>query len=316
MHLVLATLLGALAFFGAGASDREAVPALHSSMSTLAARVAEIATTSRAAEVETVEDRGVRLPQPVRIQVGRKVVVVPERCRDAAGRYDVVVHFHGAPVTIEPAFARADIPAVFVVLNLGIGSGPYEQAFIADGSLSSLLAEVDKIVDKHCPGKGGERHRVALSAWSAGYGAIYRVLANSADRKLVDAVLLADGLHAGFLDKHRQKLNDLQMAPFTRFAEAAARGEKLFAMTHTAIVTPGYSSAAESASYLIETLGLSRQPVHESGPRASMVRVSRANRAGFHIQGFAGNDTDAHCDHLYAIGDTLLSILKERWAAP
>ena len=44
-----------------------------------------------------------------------------------------------------------------------------------------------------------------------------------------------------------------------------------------------------------------------------MTLESRADRAGFHVRGYAGRDTDAHCDHLYAMGDTLYPMLRERW---
>jgi hypothetical protein len=44
----------------------------------------------------------------------------------------------------------------------------------------------------------------------------------------IDAVLLSDGLHAGFVDEgSAQQVNPAQMAPFELFAEAAARGERV-----------------------------------------------------------------------------------------
>jgi len=310
MKLGLASLIAALTLFGMPKGQRLE---LHAALGLVAARVAALGPTLQRPAPPAV-DRSVRLSAPVRVQLGRKVVVLPERCRDADGRYDVVVHFHGAPVTIEPEFARANIPAVFVIENLGIGSGPYEQAFITDGSLSRLLEEIDSVVQKHCPSQSGGRHRVALSAWSAGYGAIYRVLASKHDRELVDAVLLADGLHAGFLDKYRQKMNDLQMAPFTELARRAMKGEKLFAITHTGIVTPHYASTTETSDYLVAEMGQTSRAVDEAGPRPKMHRTSRFDHAGFHVWGYSGRDTDAHCDHLYAIGETLYPVLRQRWA--
>jgi hypothetical protein len=314
MKLAIATLVGALTFLGATSGQSAE---LRSSVAAVRARVAELAPSlhhANRAEAARAPDRSVRLPRAERIPLGRKVVVLPERCRDEAGGYDLVVHFHGAPVTVEPAFAHSGVTAVFVSVNLGIGSGPYEQAFVSDGSLSRLLAEIDQVVQKHCPMPGGARRRLALSAWSAGYGAVYRVLASKHDRELVDAVLLADGLHAGFLDKYRQKMNELQMAPFTEFAELAVAGKKLFAITHTEIRTPSYASTSETADYLVKKEGLASESLSEPGPRDHMRLTSRAERAGFHVFGYSGGDTDAHCDHLYAIGDTLFPILKRRWA--
>ncbi|MCC6902493.1 MAG: hypothetical protein IT377_26210 [Polyangiaceae bacterium] len=283
---------------------------------TAASAVAELvasATARQTAAPAPAPSAGSQIASPARIVRGRKIVNVPVRCRDAAGRYDLVVHFHGVPQVIEPVFQRAAIDAVFVVVNLGIGSGPYEDLFMQDGSLAALLGEIDQVVDKACPHPSGARGRVALSAWSAGYGAAYRVLANKKDRELVDAILLSDGLHAGFLDKFRQKMNDGQMAPFDAFAERAAKGDKLFAITHTAIVTPSYASTTETARYLIERRGLEARPTDEPGPRPTMKLTLKADAGGFHVRGYGGKDTDAHCDHLYAMGDTLYPMLRERW---
>lgn len=314
MKLAVATLAFFLAAFAASSARADDAPRLHTGASAVAQRGAEEAV-ERLAHPDPIvpAQADTRIEKPVRVQRGRKIVNIPERCRDAAGRYDLVVHFHGAPEMIEPVFQRAGIPAVFVVINLGIGSGPYEDAFIADGSLARLLDEVDGIVTKACPHPSGSRGRLALSAWSAGYGAAYRVLANKTDRELVDAVLLADGLHAGFLDKFRQQVNPGQMAPFDGFAERAVNGEKLFGITHTSIITPNYASTTETARYLEDKHGAERSEVQEAGPRPSMKLTSRADRGGLHVRGFAGNDTDAHCDHLYAIGDTLYPMLRERW---
>jgi hypothetical protein len=103
------------------------------------------------------------------------------------------------------------------------------------------------------------------------------------------------------------------MAPFDDFAAKAVRGEKLFAITHTQIVTP-YASTTETTNWLIQQRGLKRVSVHEAGPLASMTLTSRVDEGGFHIRGFAGGDTHAHCDHLNAIGDTLFSTLNEHWS--
>ncbi|GMV11832.1 MAG: hypothetical protein AMXMBFR56_00560 [Polyangiaceae bacterium] len=311
MQRFLVGLVTAMFFLSALPAGAAEAPVLRTAASSVAQLVAEVAQShSRRAEPAP----STRIDKPVRVVRGRKIVNVPQLCRDARGRYDVVVHFHGAPEMIEPVFQRAALDAVFVVVNLGIGSGPYEDAFLQDGSLGRLLDEIDQVVDKTCPHPTGSRGRVALSAWSAGYGATYRVLASKNDRELVDAILLADGLHAGFLDKFRQKINEQQMAPFADFAERAARDEKLFGITHTSIVTPSYASTSETARYLTGELGIETQQVSEDGPRASMTLGVRADRGDFHVRGYGGKDTDAHCDHLYAMGDTLYPMLRERWA--
>ena len=44
-----------------------------------------------------------------------------------------------------------------------------------------------------------------------------------------------------------------------------------------------------------------------------MKLISRADQGDFHVRGYAGGDTHAHCDHLNAIGDTLFSTLGAHW---
>jgi len=251
------------------------------------------------------------------LRPGRQVHV-PRDCRTSDGSYDVLIHFHGVPERVISAFEQSGLRAILVIVNLGVGSGPYERGYDHDRSLRILLDRVDAVVEKHCPsiGRNADRRlrRVALSSWSAGYGAIYRILDNDTDHDLVDAVLISDGLHVGYLDKRSRQLNALQMAPFDRFAERAVRGEKLFAIAHTAIETTGYASASETASYLISSQGLSRKATSEPGPRDGMRVTSRASRGSFNVAGYAGRDTKAHCDQLYALGDTLFSQLSARWS--
>ena len=313
MKRLMAALIATLTLTTVPVGATEA-PVLRTAASAVAELVQRATLRPAPAPAPAAEPAGTRIEKPARIVRGRKIVSVPRLCRDAGGRYDLVIHFHGAPETIEPVFQRAAIDAVFVVVNLGIGSGPYEDMFMQDGSLATLLDEIDQVVSKACPHPSGARGKVALSAWSAGYGAAYRVLANKKDRELVDAILLSDGLHAGFLDKYRQKMNDGQMAPFDAFAERAVRGDKLFGITHTSIVTPSYASTTETARYLIDRRGLVPSKMDEPGPRSTMKLVAQTDAGAFHVRGYAGQDTDAHCDHLYAMGDTLYPMLRERWA--
>src|SRR5688572_9080825 len=63
-----------------------------------------------------------------------RVVSLPNGCRTVSRPFDVLIHFHGAPTAMEPAFERSDIDGVLVILNLGNGSGRYEQAFQYAGS--------------------------------------------------------------------------------------------------------------------------------------------------------------------------------------
>jgi len=242
---------------------------------------------------------------------GRKLYLLPHGCAERA-ELDVVIHFHGSPKVMTKNFRESALDAVAVVVNLGALSGPYEKAFERPGSFVNFLAGIDRDLAERCP--GAKRGRVAISSWSGGYGAAYRILVDEGNDQLVDAILFSDGLHSALANKLTRELKAEHLAPFTRFAKLAAKGEKLMAIAHSSIVPPAYSSTTETADFLLRSQGGSAERVDEAGPRDSMRLTSRGAVSGLTVLGFAGNDTDAHCDHLYAIGGTLFSQLAQRWA--
>lgn len=246
-----------------------------------------------------------------------RVVSLPNGCRTVERPFDLLVHFHGAPTAVEPAFERSDIDGVLAVLNLGTGSGRYDEAFQFAGAFDALLARTTAVVKDLCPGSKGTVRRVALSAWSAGYGSVFRILEKPVTAARVDAVLLADGLHAGFEHGRRNERRPatVQMAPFVSFADEAVAGKKLFALTHSSIGTP-YASTTETANFLLSEVNVDRKPASLPPFRPGMSARSRADAESFHVLGFNGSNEAAHCDHLHAFGETLLPYLKDRWAKP
>src|SRR5450432_557598 len=243
---------------------------------------------------------------------GSRVVSLPAGCRSVSKPYDLVVHFHGAPAVMEAAFERSGIDGALVIYNLGIGSGAYETPYSEPASYDRMLESVRVAVRELCPSASVPK-RVALSGWSAGYGAILHIIDRAKDAARVDAVLLADGMHVGFEPEGNRKVSALSMAPFTLFADEAIAGHKLFAVTHSSIQTP-YASTTETAEFLLDAEGLAVDRREVPGPRPGMTLTSRADREGFHMRGFSGDDKAAHCDHLFAFGELLLTPLHERWS--
>jgi hypothetical protein len=241
-----------------------------------------------------------------------RVVAAPGGCRSLVRPWELLVFFHGAPTAVEPAFEQAELEGVLVVINLGIGSGPYEDQFKAAGSLSQLVERTASIVAQQCPGASSEVASIALGAWSAGYGAVYGILRDERAAARVDAVLLADGLHAGYVkDGRRKGVDPLLMDPFAELAEHAVAREKLFALTHTQIRTPDYASTSETADYLLQVVRLGRFETHQPGPRRDMWQTSYADGGAFHVRGYAGDSKQAHADHLLGIGRTLFPLLRD-----
>jgi len=269
----------------------------------------------RAVGLALVESTAESARSERRVTRGGRVVFIPEGCSSVESAYDLVVHFHGAPTAMEPAFEKSGVGGVLAILNLGTGSGKYEEAFQMPGSFADLVDRVGEVVREMCPGTSAPVRRVALSGWSAGYGAVWRILDRQADAERVDAVLLADGLHAGFEpDKERARVvNWAQMAAFNLYADRAVAGEKLMAITHSSIATP-YASTTETAGFLLQQQNVPKVTANTPGPRPNMTLLYRADRGHFHVRGYAGEDKPAHCDHLHAIGDTLLPLLRQRWS--
>jgi hypothetical protein len=262
---------------------------------------------------EPVQTFDAALDTPKRsVAPGSRVVSLLSGCRAVNKPYDLLVHFHGAPAVLETAFERSGIEGALVIYNLGIGSGAYEDPYSIPGSYDHMLDSVTIAVRELCPNAAAPK-RVALSGWSAGYGAILHIIDRAKDAARVDAVLLADGMHVGFEPVGNRKVNAMSMAPFTLFADEAIAGHKLFAVTHSSIQTP-YASTTETAEFLLDAEGLPVDRHEVPGPRPGMTLTSRADANGFHVRGFSGDDKAAHCDHLFAFGELLLTPLHERWS--
>jgi hypothetical protein len=314
MRLLPSLLAGYLAVVGGGGPE-PSQPKLAAGLTRPAIAEIDQALGFGIAEETLVFDPKLDSPRRHVTSNGR-VVSLPSGCRAVEKPFDLLVHFHGAPTAVEPAFERSGIDGVLAILNLGTGSGRYDEAFQFTGAFDGLLARTTAVVRELCPGSKGTVRRIALSAWSAGYGSVFRILEKPETAGRVDAVLLADGLHAGFEYGRRNERRPaaVQMAPFVTFADQAVAGKKLFALTHSSIGTP-YASTTETANFLLSEVNVERQATNLPSLRPGMSIRSRADSESFHVLGFNGTNEAAHCDHLHAFGDTLLPYLKQRWSS-
>jgi hypothetical protein len=228
------------------------------------------------------------------------------------GGFDVMFHFHGhEPVRKE--WVQVMRGPVLVGIDLGIGSGAYQQAFSAPDVFKRLVESVEKAMVEKTGNKRAHVRKVGLSSWSAGYGAVGEIINQAYGQKLVDSVVLLDGLHSGY---GKESLNDLQLEPFLRFAREAAAGKKLMFVSHSSIIPPGYASTTETAHYLIQKLGGKPQ---RSKPRADpwgLDLISRYDRGSFHVRGYSGNDKMDHCAHIGLYRDILKVRITPRWRSP
>ena len=249
-----------------------------------------------------------RLGAAVRARTRAGTVYLP-RGWPADGRaFDLVVHFHGAPPLVEAAVDEASLSAAVLMVNVGVGSAAYDRAYAGRGALDAALDAVRRVAARVAPGEPRVR-RVALSAWSAGYGAVARVLGRRSEAN-IDAVLLADGLHTGFVAG--RAVDPRRMAPFVELATEAARGGPLFALTHSAIRTIDFASTTQTTDFLLGAVGARRLPAHADV--GGMTLASRADRGDLHVLGFEGEDARAHARQLRRMGTVLFPLLAARWS--
>jgi len=259
------------------------------------------------------EETALSSPEPgYRAHFGHSDLYIPTFFHPSAGTYDLVVHFHGLREAQETNVERTHLNAVIVSINLGMGSGPYEDAFRTPFRWRSLLSAVEKNVEKSGRAPGARIGRIALSAWSAGYGAVSALLRDQDVATRVDAVLLADGLHSNYKDARRHVVDEAPLEKYARVAEAAIRGEKLFALTHSSIPTYGYPNTTETIGQLLTMTNVPKVADAAQGPRA-MRQIYVSNRGDFHVRGYAGTGVRDHIDHIWAMNETMFPYLKARW---
>jgi hypothetical protein len=226
-----------------------------------------------------------------------------------SSEYDLVLFFHGLPHAMDDAFDRARPNALLVSVNLGEGSGPFEKQFRDPRAFDSLLAATQRELEKTGRAPNAKLGRVALVAWSAGFGAVGAILSQPANAARVDAVLLADGLHTNYVGAFVADKTVLRK--YAEYAERAMKGERLFAFTHSSVRAPGYASTSDCAKALLEMTGAPRTTATKSlhGARG----LYEAHRGDFHVFGFAGGSVEEHRDHLRYIDETMLPLLIQRW---
>lgn len=230
---------------------------------------------------------------------------IPSRARTAT-TIDLVVHFLGAAWLPEQAVDALGTNTMVAVVNLGAGSGIYDRSFSDPAVFDSLLASVARE-------SGAALGKVTLVGYSAGHGAVRAILREPRHFARVNAILLLDGMHTSYVPEGSLlatggSLDTTNLVAFAAFARAAIRGEKRFVVTHSEIFPGTFASTTETADWLIHSLGLTRKPVLQWGPRG-MQQLSDVKSGRFEILGFAGNSAPDHVDQLHAMPEMLRLLL-------
>jgi hypothetical protein len=251
--------------------------------------------------------------EPYRAHFGRTDLYIPTFFHPEGGKYDLIVHFHGLAAAQESNVERAHVNAIVATINLGVGSGPYENAFRDGWTFPHLLKVLGKEIAKSGRAEGAHLGRIALSAWSAGYGSVSGILRVPANASRIDALLLADGLHSDYANERRHVVDDGPLAKYAKVATAAIHGDKLFALTHSSITTTGYPNTTETIGELLKLVSVEKEPMVADGPRG-MLEIYESHRGDFHVKGFLGTGVKDHIDHIWGMNETLFPYLRDRWS--
>jgi hypothetical protein len=251
--------------------------------------------------------------EPYRAHFGRTDLYIPTFFHPEDGKYDLIVHFHGLAAAQESNVERAHVNAIVATINLGVGSGPYENAFRDGWTFPHLLKLVGKEIAKSGRADGAKLGRIALSAWSAGYGSVSAILRVPSNANRIDALLLADGLHSDYANERRHVVDDGPLAKYAKVANAAIHGDKLFALTHSSITTTGYPNTTETIGELLKLVSVEKEPMVADGPRG-MLEIYESHRGDFHVKGFLGTGVKDHIDHIWGMNETLYPYLRDRWS--
>ena len=237
---------------------------------------------------------------------------VPARHRD---RTDLLLflNFHTAAYVTHHAAESSGVDLIGVTINLGGGSSAYGNPFADSTVFPRLLNAIDSVL-RHLKAAW---NRVALAGFSAGYGAVRKILSQPENRPRVDAALLLDGIHASYIPERTPlaeggRIDSTNLEAFESFARETMGPSSTtrFMITHSEVFPGTFASTTESTDWLINQLGLKRTPVLKWGP-LGMQQVSEVKAGQFEIRGFAGNSGIDHGDHLHAVGEFMRDLMKD-----
>lgn len=169
-------------------------------------------------------------PSGQRIQLELGTLFVPESVKQKR-QVKLLLFFHGGDWLPEFAVAQQRNMAVISV-QAGAGSSSYEKLFADPARLPRLIAEAE--------GKSGRRFgEIDLGGWSAGCGALRKILNDQPSYDRVSRVLCIDGVHTGYVngkpgpEESEIETDNLQI--WLRLGRDAIAGKKRLIVTHTEI---------------------------------------------------------------------------------
>jgi hypothetical protein len=216
---------------------------------------------------------------------------------------DVLVHFHGNSQVFWNNAAYANLNAIIVTVNYSGLSSAYSTPFSNSALFQQILDEsLTKVRQQASIPDNLVWDKLAVSSFSAGYGAVREILKSASYRNDIDMLLAADSLYAGTAGDGTP--NNAQLADYTTFANLAKNGSKTFIYSHSQVPTPGYESTGECIDEIMQSIGVATTPFNANG-LGTLNFYRKADAGNFHVLGALGSDGDSHLEHLRYIGEYL-----------
>lgn len=220
----------------------------------------------------------------------------------------LIIHFHGVSWLMEYHIAKHFPKAALITVNLGSGSRVYGNPFVQPETFQNLIDEASKVL-----GTKKAWSSITLVGFSAGYGAVRAILRHDQHFRLVNNVLLLDGIHASYVPEGKRLadggiIKDDDLDSYIKFAREAVAGNKKFLVSHSEIFPATYASTTECVDHLLSTLNIKRKAKLKNGP-VGMQQTSEVDVKGFRIRGYAGNTGADHGDQLQGMPEWL-KVLK------
>jgi hypothetical protein len=216
-------------------------------------------------------------------------------------------HFHFGREA-EDAWRTSRLDAIVVSVTLGMFSAPYDRKLKDEARFGRWIDEVLTSVAEERRSGPLRLRRLGIVSFSAGFGAVGRILPREAER--IDALVLLDGLHTYFDKSKRPDPGGIEA--YVKFANEAKAGRKVMVVTHSSIKPIGYPSTTATTAVLLEQIGVEKRPDREVVHDAQ--RLYRADAGAFHAFGYEGHTAKDHMKHLWMVGDLVREYVARRWA--
>jgi hypothetical protein len=257
------------------------------------------------------------------------LLMFPPSFHSEDGVYDIVLHLNGNTDLVEESYGFAGVNAVVAILNLGVGSGVYEDRFADPAGLRLMLSRAQDVMVARGL-KNARLGRIGLSSWSSGYGGIIKILLHEEFFDRIDAIVLVDSIHCGY-DPHSKQLRADQIEPIRRYAKKAVEEKALLTIVHSEIETYGYHNAHRTTDFVLDWVGAKRTPTKAWQPLPQIAAMkfvvpnaymkpleplTEAHAGELHVRGYEGNGPYTHMMHLVQFSTTALPELVRYWKRP